>query len=73
MITIGLVRFIGSISSALQVLEKYKDINVKTFLTSAVTYGTYNGGKGRPFSAKLADVYEDYLCNMLDVAVNEIL
>lgn len=53
MITIGLVRFIDSISSALQVLEKYKDINVKTFLTSAVTYGTYNGGKGRPFSAKL--------------------
>lgn len=29
-----------SISSALQVLGKYKDINVKTFLTSAVTYGT---------------------------------
>lgn len=53
MITIGLLRFIGSISSTLQILDKYKDINVKTFLASAVTYGASNIGEGRPFSTQL--------------------
>ena len=41
----------GSVSFALQVLDKYKDIHVKAFLTSALNYGTENVGEGTSFSA----------------------
>lgn len=56
MITIGLVRFIDSIASVLQVLDKCEDMNIKTFLASAVTQVAYVG-EGGPFSTQLEGHY----------------